>query len=93
MTTVAAKQWLSRAQSRESGVGWPSSCIKEWRFLCRWREEGKSGSGSILDWRSWRVFPSRYVMFQDSAAAGTADREPEELPKLFLQVGLTPPHL
>ncbi len=53
---------------------------------CRWREEGKSGSGSILDWRSWRVFPSRYVMFQDSAAAGAADREPEELPKLFLQV-------
>ena len=56
---------------------------------CRWREEGKSGSGSILDWRSWRVFPSRYVMFQDSAAAG--DKEPEELPKLFLQVGSSLP--
>ena len=65
--------------------------MKSWALQRRWREEGKSGSGSILDWRSWRVFPSRYVMFQDSAAAGSADKEPEELPKLFLQVKSTVP--
>ena len=30
-------------------------------------------------------------MFQDSAAAGAADKEPEELPRIFLQVSNTMP--
>ena len=50
----------------------------------RWREDGKSGSGDILDWRSWQVLPSRYVMFQGIAPA--ADEEHGDLPRVFLQV-------
>ena len=50
----------------------------------RWREDGKFGSGNILDWRSWQVLPSRYVMFQGTASA--ADQEHGELPRIFLQV-------
>ena len=30
-------------------------------------------------------------MFQDSAAASAADKEPEELPRIFLQVSSTMP--
>ena len=50
----------------------------------RWREDGKSGTGNILDWRSWQVLPSRYVMFQGINSA--ADQEHGDLPRVFLQV-------
>ena len=49
----------------------------------RWREDGKC-SGDILDWKSWQVLPSRYVMFQGIGAA--ADEEHSDLPPVFLQV-------
>ena len=52
--------------------------------MCRWREDEKSGSGDILDWRSWQVLPSRYVMFQGIVPA--ADEEHGDLPRVFLQV-------